>query len=432
MSPIIKYHSLVYIIMGGGVSIIMNSRGLKYQTDIWPEMEDNSCLRSVTGIPSDSTVDVEEKTIAYESLQSIKSPIVFRSSYVCHRRFYIDPRYENLRAIGNSAFGLVASAYDTITGQYVAIKRVKGVFRDLRSARRILRELTILRHLKNHENIVRTCDIMSVPSNTLNMDDIYIVTNLFETDLRRVIQSGQGLSDKHVKFFMYQILLAVKYIHSANVVHRDLKPSNILINADCEVALCDFGMPQDCVAADEQNDTLMEIGLTCWYHAPELLCNCVYGKPVDVWSAGCIFAEIMTGRPLFRGQNTQHQMLMIVSKLGCPPADRRSIIVSEPFISAILSVANEEVRPFEDRFTTDVDPLALQLMRKMLAFHPEDRVTVEEALNHAYFSEFNSLFVESESKEVFDFNLDNCISHDLCESELRALFLAEVKLYRDG
>lgn len=161
---------------------------------------------------------------------------------VGYNRFYIDQRYSNLRPIGDGSYGFVVSAVDRVTNKKVAIKKIKDTFIDIVDAKRILRELKLLRHLNNHENIVSIVDIMSVPPNTPMFDDIYIVTNLMESDLERIIQSKQVLTNQHLQYFLYQILRGLKYVHSANILHRDLKPSNLLVNANCDLALCDFGL----------------------------------------------------------------------------------------------------------------------------------------------------------------------------------------------
>jgi serine/threonine protein kinase len=161
---------------------------------------------------------------------------------VAYNRFYIDEKYTHLRPIGDGSYGFVVSAVDKLTGRKVAIKKIKDTFVDIVDAKRILRELKLLRHLNNHENIVSIFDIMSVPPNTPNFEDIYIVTNLMESDLERIIQSKQVLTNQHLQYFLYQILRGLKYVHSANILHRDLKPSNLLVNANCDLALCDFGL----------------------------------------------------------------------------------------------------------------------------------------------------------------------------------------------
>ena len=154
----------------------------------------------------------------------------------------MDARYSNLKPIGRGAYGLVASADDALTGRKVAIKRISRVFQDLIDAKRILREMKLLRHLGRHENVIEITDIMTGPPETEDFHTLYLVTQLYECDLERIISSSQRLTDQHAQYFLYQILRGLKYIHSALVLHRDLKPSNLLVNSNCDLAVCDFGL----------------------------------------------------------------------------------------------------------------------------------------------------------------------------------------------
>ncbi|CAN0144495.1 unnamed protein product, partial [Phaeothamnion confervicola] len=177
--------------------------------------------------------------------------------------------------------------------------QVTDVFRDIGDAKRVLRELKLLRHFTLHENIVSILDIMLHPQDTLDFRDLYIVTNLMESDLDRIIASSQALTDQHHQYFLYQMLRGLKYIHSANVLHRDMKPSNLLVNANCDLAICDFGLARGVDL--EFEDELTEYVVTRWYRAPELLVDSPhYGKTVDIWSVGCIFAEMLSRRPFFQ------------------------------------------------------------------------------------------------------------------------------------
>jgi serine/threonine protein kinase len=142
---------------------------------------------------------------------------------------------------------------------------------------------------------------MTMPPDRRDFKDLYIVTDCYECDLDRIISSTQTLTDGHHQYFLYQILRGLKYVHSANVLHRDLKPSNILVDANCDLAICDFGLARG-VSGDL--DGMTEYVVTRWYRAPELLCeNPSYDSAVDMWSVGCIFAELFVRRPLLKGRD---------------------------------------------------------------------------------------------------------------------------------
>ena len=151
--------------------------------------------------------------------------------------------------MGGGAYGVVAACTDTKTNRKVAIKKVSNAFEDLIDAKRIYREIKLLKFFC-HENIIRLFEVLR-PTNPKAFHDIYIVTDLMETDLHRVIYSKQKLSDEHIQYFMYQILRATNYMHAANVIHRDLKPSNILLNKKCDVKICDFGLGRGFEVEDE-------------------------------------------------------------------------------------------------------------------------------------------------------------------------------------
>lgn len=233
--------------------------------------------------------------------------------------FTVDTKYSFVRVIGSGAYGVVISANDTQLNSRVAIKMVPKAFQDEIDAKRILREIKLLKHLK-HENIVGIVDMMPPMMRYVDdFKDVYIVSELMETDLYRIIYSKQSLSLDHVQYFIYQVLRALKYIHSANVLHRDLKPSNLLVNSNCDLKVCDFGLARGVLDNEQmrhgmKKPLLTEYVVTRWYRAPEIMLAChEYDKPVDVWSTGCILAELLARKPFFPGEDYIDQ----VSSLLC-------------------------------------------------------------------------------------------------------------------
>eukprot|EP00619_Florenciella_sp_RCC1007_P019458 CAMPEP_0205939358 /NCGR_PEP_ID=MMETSP1325-20131115/49400_1 /ASSEMBLY_ACC=CAM_ASM_000708 /TAXON_ID=236786 /ORGANISM="Florenciella sp., Strain RCC1007" /LENGTH=237 /DNA_ID=CAMNT_0053309823 /DNA_START=50 /DNA_END=760 /DNA_ORIENTATION=+ len=213
--------------------------------------------------------------------------------------FHIDKRYTDLKSVSEGSYGFVAAAHDTLKDRGVAIKKVTNFLRDLDDAKRIAREIKLLMHLSSHQGVIRVLDVMTSPPNTTDFSDVYIVCPLMESDLERIISSDQPLSEAHAQYFMYQILRALKYIHSAGIIHRDLKPGNLLVNANCDLTICDFGLARGAGAEE-----LTEYVVTRWYRAPELLLSCSsYTTAIDIWSVGCICAELIGRKPLFPGNN---------------------------------------------------------------------------------------------------------------------------------
>lgn len=213
--------------------------------------------------------------------------------------FTVPKRYEYIKVIGQGAYGVVCAANDRIRNRKVAIKKVPNAFADLIDAKRIVREIQILKFYR-HENIIGLVDVIK-PDNRTGFEDIYFVNDLMETDLHRVIYSHQNLKDDHIQLFTYQILRGMLYIHSSSVIHRDLKPSNLLLNRHCELKICDFGLARG-LEPGEIEGQLTEYVVTRWYRAPEVILNASnYTKALDVWSIGCIMAELLGRTPLFPG-----------------------------------------------------------------------------------------------------------------------------------
>jgi serine/threonine protein kinase len=178
----------------------------------------------------------------------------------------------------------------------------------------------------------RVCSVtlydMEEPEGPTGFEDIYIITELMETDLHRIVYSKQKLTDDHFAYFIYQLLRGLKYMHSANVLHRDLKPSNILLNSNCDLRICDLGLARG--ISQEGTSPLTEYVVTRWYRAPEIMLACrEYTKAVDIWAVGCILAELLRRKPLFAGSDYMDQLKLITSVLGSPSEEDLSFVKSE-------------------------------------------------------------------------------------------------------
>lgn len=301
-------------------------------------------------------------------------------------------RYRLNQVIGEGAYGVVASAQDMVSGDEVAVKRIQRVLDTYPMATRILRELKFLRLLRGHDNVVDIKDIL-VPSDRDRFNDTFVVFELMPCDLSRVISSSAPLNAANVKYLMFQLLRGVRYLHTAGVLHRDLKPSNVLVDGRCSLKIIDFGLARASFrATDTDADTVLWTNYiaTRWYRAPELIMPQAnnYGPGIDVWSAGCIFAEMLLRRPLFPGNNEIDQLRKITDFTGTPSPDviaRLRSPKAQEFLRSMRPRPGVDMRVI---FPSDVDTRALQLIAGMLEFDPERRISAHDALMSDYFKEW--------------------------------------------
>ncbi|XP_040996637.1 mitogen-activated protein kinase 9-like isoform X2 [Juglans microcarpa x Juglans regia] len=336
-------------------------------------------------------------------------------------------RYQIQEVVGKGSYGVVGSAVDTHTGERVAIKKINDVFEHVSDATRILREIKLLRLLR-HPDIVEIKHIMLPPSRR-EFRDIYVVFELMESDLHQVIKANDDLTPEHYQFFLYQLLRGLKYIHTANVFHRDLKPKNILANADCKLKICDFGLAR--VSFNDAPSAIFwtDYVATRWYRAPEL-CGSFFSKytpAIDIWSIGCIFAEMLTGKALFPGKNVVHQLDLMTDLLGTPSQENIAKIRNEKARRYLGSMRKKQPVPFSQKFP-NADPLALHLLERLLAFDPKDRPTAEEALADPYFHGLSNVDREPSTQPIskFEFEFER---RKLAKDDVRELIYREILEY---
>ncbi|OAY60636.1 mitogen-activated protein kinase 20 [Manihot esculenta] len=343
-------------------------------------------------------------------------------------------RYKIQEVIGKGSYGVVCSAIDTYTGEKVAIKKIHDIFEHISDAARILREIKLLRLLR-HPDIVEIKHIMLPPSRR-DFKDIYVVFELMESDLHQVIKANDDLTREHYQFFLYQLLRALKYIHTANVYHRDLKPKNILANANCKLKICDFGLAR--VAFSDTPTTVFwtDYVATRWYRAPEL-CGSFFSKytpAIDIWSIGCIFAEVLTGKPLFPGKNVVHQLDLMTDLLGTPSLDTISRVRNDKARKYLTTMRKKQLVPFAQKFPNG-DPLALRLLERLLAFDPKDRPTAKEALADPYFKGLAKVEREPSCQPItkmeFEFERRRVTKEDLRELIFREILEYHPQLLKD-
>lgn len=276
---------------------------------------------------------------------------------------------------------------DRRLGTTVALKKIFDAFENPTDAQRTFREIMFLRALHGHPNVVQLLDVMPAD----NDRDIYLVFDYMDTDLHAAIRADI-LHDVHKRYIMYQLLRAIKYMHSGELVHRDVKPSNILLDTDCHVKIADFGLARSLGTRRKAfaAPVLTDYVATRWYRAPEvLLGSSTYTKGIDLWSLGCIHAELLTGRPLFPGTSTLNQLERIIDAIGAPAPEDVDMLGS-PFAATILEAVTPRrpTRSLETLLEGKASPEAVELLRLLLQFNPEKRISAEDALNHPYVADF--------------------------------------------
>ncbi|XP_023325729.1 mitogen-activated protein kinase 1 [Eurytemora carolleeae] len=276
--------------------------------------------------------------------------------------FTCGPRYTGLQYIGEGAYGMVVSAHDNET------------------------KTKILRDLAEVHLIGRFIRVISA------------------TDPKK------------------NILRGLKYIHSANVLHRDLKPSNLLLNTTCDLKICDFGLARVADPDHDHTGFLTEYVATRWYRAPEIMLNSKgYTKSIDIWSVGCILAEMLNNRPIFPGKHYLDQLNHILGILGSPSQEDLKCIINDKARSYLQTLQYKPKVPWA-KIYENADRNALDLLEKMLTFNPHKRILVEDALAHPYLEQYYDPADEPVAEEPFRFEME---LDDLPKEKLKELIYEE-------
>ncbi|ETW10302.1 CMGC/MAPK protein kinase [Aphanomyces invadans] len=357
----------------------------------------------------------------------------------------VKPSYHLEAVLGQGSYGQVVRCKHLASGEIVAIKKIQNVFTDPIDAKRILRELCILRQL-NHRNIVQIREIVC-PQDILRFQNIFVVFEYLPSDLEKLLHSPQFLTAEHIRWLLLDLLKALKYMHSAAIVHRDLKPANVLLNlSPVAIKICDYGLARTLTNSQLSHPStkrkrgsssptmppaaastskgkkiqrqLTEHVVTRWYRAPEIIFrDHDYSTGIDVWSVGCIFAELLSMQkssvpshyarePLFPGvscfplspgagqralpQDSQDQLNTILRVLGSM-ADEDIAEIADPDVRFYLRNLPPQPRKSFAEMYPGAEKEAIDLLDRMLQMNPRKRMTVDDALSHPYLASIRSI-----------------------------------------
>lgn len=391
-------------------------------------------------------------------------------------------RYKVTELIGSGSYGSVCEATDDGVSprQNVAIKKCKRLFEDLVDCKRILREVSILTKL-SHNNVVRMLDFY-IPGDMNTFSELYIIMELCDSDLKKLCKQDVTLSNLHVNTLLYNLLLGLNYIHSAGIYHRDLKPANCFVNQDCTVKIGDFGLARAIggeqlhlshlphTPREEEQTQKPQVAhtkrieknltghvVTRWYRAPELiLLQDNYTQAIDVWSLGCIYAELlgMLGTkchldrgPLFPGTscfplspdhkhksdykhytNGKHDMLKkIFTIIGTPSEEDVNACIERDDAKRYIKCFPEQQGEGLRSIYPDVEGGMMDVLERMLYFNPKKRISVKEALAHPVIADLRVPAKETEALEMIVLPFEK--EKNLDEQMLRKHFNAEVRRY---
>ncbi len=309
--------------------------------------------------------------------------------------------FDNTNQIGQGTFGKVyKSSYYTKDNELktVAIKKISMSSQDEGLPLTAVREISILKSY-HHPNLVELLDIVIAPVKSPNFrGHVDLVFEYMEHDINALVESKIQFTAGQIKNIMRQILSGIAYLHSNNIIHRDIKSANILLNNKGVVKLGDFGLARTISPIVQRNKLYSGNVVTIWYRPPELLLGMKnYDLKVDMWSIGCVFAELLMGEPIFKGNNEKEQIEQIFKICGSPNEMTWHGVVFLPDYDLLTpknTFDNNLKIYLTSKSSTPIDDITFDLIQKMLMVNPRERISAEEALKHEYFSDSHPVKIE--------------------------------------
>jgi len=299
--------------------------------------------------------------------------------------------YVKIEKIGEGTYGVVYKGRHKRTNKTVALKKIRLESEEEGVPSTAIREISLLKELQ-HPNIVGLEDVL------MQENKLYLVFEFLSMDLKRymdTIPRGETMDKALIKSYFYQLLEGILYCHQRRILHRDLKPQNLLIDSKGVIKLADFGLAR---AFGIPVRVYTHEVVTLWYRAPEVLLGSPrYSTPVDVWSLGCIFAEMNTKRPLFHGDSEIDQLFKIFKVLSTPTEETWPGVSKMPDYKPIFPSWPENTLASE---LSSLEPAALDVLLKTLVYDPAGRISAKGAMEHPYFADLDHSILPSSTMQT--------------------------------
>ncbi|CCF59514.1 hypothetical protein KAFR_0H01040 [Kazachstania africana CBS 2517] len=407
-------------------------------------LNNNTQLLNQQQDPNESSIKNKSsskiKNLLYSQLESFSTYLQTNRTIYESTKFSIPNRYEVVEVLGKGSYGIVCSVRDKSNSNpetLLAIKKITNIFQREILLKRAIRELKFLKFFRGHKNIINLIDLEILYSeNNPQYNGLYCYQELIDYDLAKIIHSNVSLTEFHIKYFFYQILCGLKYIHSAEVIHRDLKPGNILVTLNGCLKICDFGLARgisnqfQLKQENKKTKPITNYVATRWYRAPELiLSQNTYTKAIDLWAIGCILAEFYTRKPIFMGNDSIHQTFEIIKVLGFPPTH---LLVKFNSLKSLNLLKNKTMTPGKKIPWSTYLPFASNdawdLLDHLLTWEPELRYTAAEAIEHRFVQSVRTLQDEPECYNgPFNFSYEGNLDS---MAKLREYLIGEVTEFK--